>query len=53
VFEEYITFSKQQKKTGFGLGLSICKKIINSHEGEISIESEVGKGTTIEFTLPV
>lgn len=52
VFDEYISFSKQQKKTGFGLGLNICKKIINLHNGNISISSEVDKGTTMEFTLP-
>lgn len=53
VFEEYITFSKQQKKIGFGLGLNICKKIINSHNGKITISSKKGEGTQVMFTLPV
>lgn len=53
VFDEYISFSKQHKKTGFGLGLNICKKIINSHNGNISISSEINSGTTIEFTIPI
>ncbi|MDO4545011.1 MAG: sensor histidine kinase [Bacillota bacterium] len=38
---------------GSGLGLSICKAIVEDHGGEIGIESEVGKGTRVWFTLPV
>lgn len=36
-----------------GLGLSIAKMIVESHRGEISVNSEVGKGSTFSFTLPV
>jgi signal transduction histidine kinase len=35
-----------------GMGLYICKKIIDAHGGEIHIESEKGKGTTVWFSLP-
>lgn len=40
------------KSSGTGLGLDICKKIIQNHNGEISFESEVGKGTTFFIKLP-
>ncbi|MDR3295566.1 MAG: sensor histidine kinase [Clostridiales Family XIII bacterium] len=38
---------------GYGLGLVVCKEIVTSHGGDIRIESEPGKGTTVRFTLPV
>jgi two-component system, chemotaxis family, sensor kinase Cph1 len=37
---------------GAGLGLAICRKIIEAHRGRIWIESELGKGATFLFTLP-
>ncbi len=53
VFDEYMTLSKEQKKVGFGLGLNICKKIINAHNGDINIKSKPNKGTKITFSLPL
>ncbi len=41
------------KPKGSGLGLSICKEIINHHGGKIWVESKPGEGTTFIFTLPV
>ncbi|MGR5983254.1 ATP-binding protein [Bacillus cereus] len=41
------------KEEGIGLGLMICYKIIETHQGKIFIESEVNKGTTVEVTLPI
>jgi signal transduction histidine kinase len=44
--------SNTREKGGVGLGLSICQKIIDAHDGKIWIESELDKGTTINLTLP-
>ncbi|MBC8184136.1 hypothetical protein H8E88_23840 [candidate division KSB1 bacterium] len=49
IFEPFFT----TKSTGSGLGLAICKQIIEKHEGWIEVTSEIGKGTTFKFYLPI
>jgi signal transduction histidine kinase len=41
------------KAKGMGLGLPICKRIIEAHGGKISVESKLDKGTTFTITFPV
>lgn len=43
--------SRARKQGGAGLGLALCKQIMARHNGTMTIESEVGKGTTITLTL--
>lgn len=51
IFDVFNKASNNRKFEGHGIGLSICKQIINQHQGEIWIESEPNKGTTFYFTL--
>jgi PAS domain S-box-containing protein len=51
MFEPFFT-TKRDKK-GTGLGLPVSKTIINNHKGEMAIESEEGKGTTVRIILPI
>ncbi len=53
IFDENVTFAKERKRIGFGLGLYISKNIINAHKGRIFAESVPQKWTRITFTLPI
>ena len=52
VFDRYWQ-AKRTNRSGAGLGLSICKGLVQRHGGQIWVTSEVGKGTIVSFTLRV
>lgn len=51
IFDEFYQVKNEEKK-GAGLGLSICKKIIEAHHGKIWAVSVPGQGTEVSFSLP-
>ena len=41
------------KASGMGLGLSICRSIVEAHGGQIWASRDVGRGATVQFTIPL
>lgn len=52
IFEEYTSYAGGQDRSGGGLGLAICRMIINAHEGRVWAEN-TEQGPRFSFTLPV
>ncbi len=55
IFERFhqVDSSDAREKGGSGLGLAIARDIVDRHGGRIEVESEVGRGSTFSFTLPL
>jgi len=52
IFERFFKSDSSRSKAGSGLGLAISKHIIEAHEGDIFVESEITKGSKFTFSIP-
>lgn len=53
IFTLFKRLNSYDKYEGTGIGLSICKKIVEQYNGQISAKSAIGEGTTFTISLPV
>ena len=53
LFELFERLGRGTRSQGLGLGLVVCKRLVEAQGGKIWVESEPGKGSTFSFSLPV
>lgn len=53
IFEDRFRLERDESKDGYGIGLSLCQRIIRAHYGQIWVDSVPGQGSCFHFTLPV
>ncbi|MGJ3254404.1 MAG: histidine kinase [Elainellaceae cyanobacterium] len=53
IFEDQFRLKRDELKEGYGIGLSLCQRIVRAHYGQIWVDSSAGRGSSFHFTLPV
>jgi two-component system clock-associated histidine kinase SasA len=53
IFEDRYRLERDEAKEGYGIGLSLCQRIVRAHYGQIWVDSTPSKGSCFHFTLPV
>lgn len=53
IFSDSFRLVRDQQQDGYGIGLSLCRRIIRAHYGQIWVDSRLGEGSSFHFTLPV
>ena len=53
IFEDQFRLKRDEETEGYGIGLSLCQRIVRAHYGQIWVDSSLGQGSCFNFTLPV
>ncbi len=53
LFQPYYRREGDRQRPGLGLGLALCKQLVEAHGGKIWVNSQVGKGSTFGFSIPL
>ena len=53
IFNRFYRSEKTKNLEGIGLGLYLCRRVINAHDGRVWVESKEGEGSTFYFSLPI
>lgn len=53
IFKEDFRLKRDRTEEGYGLGLTLCQRIVRAHYGQIWVDSKLGEGSCFHFTLPV
>ena len=53
IFEDHYRLQRDEAQDGYGIGLSLCQRIVRAHYGQIWVDSATNQGSCFHFTLPV